>query len=232
MRYLILVLAVIFAAMPFFTPFNGFAPDRYPIPQVDPAIQPAGWAFSIWGVIYAGLIIHAIFGVLRANDPAWSDKKFPLAISLAIGVIWLPVAGYSPVWATLLILVMLFGAVLALFSGRPANEPWRMDLPLGLYAGWLSAASFVSVALLFAGYGVLFDDLGWARILLPVAILFASAIQWNLGFAPGYSAAVIWALIGIIVQAWTPHTDVAILAGLGIVMLGGVLLATYRGKIA
>jgi len=232
MRFLILFLAVAFAAMPFFTRFNGFEPSLYPIPQEDPAIQPAGWAFSIWGVIYVALIVHAVYGVLRADDPAWSNKKFPLAISLAVGVIWLPVAGYSPVWATLLILIMLFGALLALFFGLTAREPWRMDLPLGLYAGWLTAASFVSLGLLTAGYGLILGDVGWAQVLLPAAVLFAATIQWNLGFVPGYGAAVIWALIGVVAQAASPHPDVAILAGIGIVVLGGVLLATYRRKMA
>ncbi|SOH93481.1 TspO and MBR related proteins [Monaibacterium marinum] len=224
MRYLNLILAILFAAMPFFTPFNGFSPDRYPIPQGNPAIQPAGWAFSIWGLIYLGLILHT-------GREAIVQKVKPdlmLTLSLSIGVIWLPVAGYSPVWATILILIMLFGAVCAMLNRA---QPLA-TVPLGLYAGWLSAASFVSIALLAAGYGIAFDDLGWARVLLPVAVLFAAAIQWRAGFAPAYSVAVIWALIGIIAQARTVHVDVAIIAGLGITTLIGVLLATYRRKIA
>lgn len=232
MRYLVLALAISFAAMPFFTPFDGFDPQRYPVPQENPAIQPAGWAFAIWGPIYLALIVHAGFGVLRKEAAGWTATRAPLAVSLAIGTIWLPVAGVSPVWATVLILVMLAGALMALFAGRPAHAELALDLPLGLYAGWLSAASFVSLALLAAGYGLVFDDLGWARILLPVAVAFAGLMQWRMGFVPGYAVAVIWALIGVVATSLGTHTDIAIIAVAGIGVLMGVLLATYRRKMA
>lgn len=232
MRYLILILAVLFAAMPFFTPFSGFDPDRYPVPQVDPAIQPAGWAFAIWGPIYLALIAHAAIGLRHADSSGWRAGRGPLAVSLAVGAIWLPVAGVSPVWATVLILVMLTGALTALFAGRSARAPWALDLPLGLYAGWLSAASFVSLALLGAGYGIGFDDVGWALVLLPAAVAFAGIVQWQLGFVPGYAAAVIWALIGVIAKSYGSQTEIAALSALGIVTLVGVLLATTRRKTA
>ena len=232
MRYLVLALAIVFAIVPFFTPFDGFDPERYPMPQRDPAIQPAGWAFSIWGIIYLGLIVHAAIGVTRGDAAGWRESRAPLAVSLAVGAIWLPVAGVSPVWATVLIWVMLIGALMALFAGRRAGEPWRVDLPLGLYAGWLSAASFVSLALLGAGWGVLFDDLGWARVLLPVAVGFAALMLWSMGFVPGYAAAVAWALVGIVAKSWGVHMDVALMALAGIAALGGVLLATTRRKSA
>ena len=52
-----------FAASPFLSEgFNGFAPDQFPVPQDDPPVQPAGYAFSIWGVIYLWLIVGTGFG--------------------------------------------------------------------------------------------------------------------------------------------------------------------------
>jgi hypothetical protein len=70
---LVLVAAVAFAVMPFFTdPFTGFGPDRFPVPVDDPPIQPAGWAFAIWGVIYLWLLASAGFGLIkRDTDPGW-----------------------------------------------------------------------------------------------------------------------------------------------------------------
>ena len=232
MRYLVFALAVLFAVVPFFTSFDGFDPGLYPVPQEDPAIQPAGWAFSIWGVIYLALIVHAGFGIVRGDAPGWRESRVPLAISLAVGAAWLPVAQVSPVWATILIWVMLATALRALFLGRAAREPWTLDLPLGLYAGWLSAASFVSIALLLAGYGVVFDDVGWARIVLPLAIAFAGLMLWRMGFVPGYGVAVAWALFGIVMKSWGVHWTVVVIAAAGIALVGGVLLATTRRKSA
>lgn len=62
--YLILILTIAFAVSPAFTtPFSGFSVHQLPIPQIDPPIQPAGYAFSIWGLIYSWLIVSAVFGV-------------------------------------------------------------------------------------------------------------------------------------------------------------------------
>jgi len=46
---LVLIAALAFAITPFLSPeFGGFDPNLYPMPQDDPPVQPAGWAFSIW----------------------------------------------------------------------------------------------------------------------------------------------------------------------------------------
>ena len=54
------ILALAFALAPALTnPFTGFTADQLPVPQIDPPIQPAGYAFAIWGLIYLWLIASA-----------------------------------------------------------------------------------------------------------------------------------------------------------------------------
>ena len=112
---LVLIVAIAFAIAPFLSPeFGGFDPDKYPIPQRNPAVQPAGWAFSIWGPIYLWLIAHAVLGAFKfRQDAAWDKGRIALALSLAVGAIWLPVALLSPIWATLLIWIMLIAGLIA-----------------------------------------------------------------------------------------------------------------------
>src|SRR6056297_3673371 len=95
---LTLTAALAFALSPFANDgFNGFAPDQYPIPQDDPPVQPAGYAFGIWGPIYLWLVAHALWGLVRRSDsPAWDATRWPLALSLAVGAAWLPIAQVSP----------------------------------------------------------------------------------------------------------------------------------------
>ena len=53
---LVLLAALAFALSPLLSSgFNGFAPDQFPIPQDNPPVQPAGYAFAIWGLIYLWL---------------------------------------------------------------------------------------------------------------------------------------------------------------------------------
>ena len=73
--YLTLLLTATFVLSPLVTnPFSGFRADQLPIPQIEPPVQPAGYAFAIWGLIYSWLAISALFGVAkRAEDDA--DRK-------------------------------------------------------------------------------------------------------------------------------------------------------------
>lgn len=193
--------ALAFAVSPFLVPeFRGFNPDLYPNPQVDPPVQPAGYAFAIWSVIYLWLLLHAGMGLWRYRDDRfWDQGRMALILSLTVGAIWLPVAVASPIWATVLIWVMLISAIAALISMAGATPNWAASLPVGLYAGWLTAASFVSIGLLGAGYGFWFEEFGWALTALSLATAFTLIAQqhirlWTYGFG------VIWGFLGVAVQ--------------------------------
>jgi hypothetical protein len=216
---LVLVAGLAFAVSPFFsTGFNGFAPDQFPIPQNDPPIQPAGYAFSIWGIIYIWLLIHAATGLFqRAEDPEWRAMRWPLTVSLGVGASWIAVAQTSPVAATAQIWLMLIAALVALYRS-PRVDRWRAQEPIALYAGWLTAASFVSIGLIGAGHGILFGATGWGFAALAATLVFALTVQTTLARAPAYGGAVIWALIGIAVANGTsaPLMTAAALAGAGL----------------
>ncbi|MEM7490315.1 MAG: hypothetical protein AAF390_14435 [Pseudomonadota bacterium] len=198
---LVLLATLAFAISPAFTPgFGGFEPSQFPVPQDDPPVQPAGYAFSIWGIIYLWLLASAAFGLWkRRQDPAWDATRVPLLVSLAVGAIWLSVAVASPIWATVLIWVMLFGALGALLR-TPADDPWLLRAPIGLYAGWLTAASAVSLGLLAPGWGVPpFGAEGWAIAALSVGLAIGIAIL-RARASLLYGVAIVWALVAVTVR--------------------------------
>jgi hypothetical protein len=95
---LILLLATLaFGVAPFVTPpFTGYDPALFPVRIDRPAIQPAGYAFAIWSVIYLWLIVHAVYGLWqRAAAPAWGPSRLPLAAAVLVGAEWLSIAGAS-----------------------------------------------------------------------------------------------------------------------------------------
>mgnify|MGYP006879618551 CR=1 FL=1 len=87
MAVLVAGVAVAFAASPLLVPgFGGFRADQFPVAQVNAPVQPAGYAFAIWGVIYVWLVIGALFGVFaRARAVDWQPMRAPLLLSLAVG---------------------------------------------------------------------------------------------------------------------------------------------------
>ncbi len=221
---LVLLAAIAFAISPFLNPeFGGFDPGRYPIPQINPPVQPAGYAFAIWGLIYLWLLIHSALGLWRyGSDADWDQTRAPLLLSLCVGMFWLPVALISPIWATVMIWIMLAGAVMAMIRAGSGAPEWALQLPLGLYAGWLSAASFVSTGLLGAGYGIIMGEIGWAVLALVLAMGFAAMVQHR---CPGnwtYGAAVAWGFAAIAVANLGAVPMVVAFASVAALLMAGL----------
>jgi hypothetical protein len=219
------LLSLSFAASPLFVDgFGGYEPEQFPVPQDNPPVQPAGYAFGIWGLIYAWLVIGLAWGLFKApRGEQWHDMRRPLSVSLAVGTFWLAVAVHSPVWATVLIWIMLLSALAAVFLA-PVNDRIWAAWPVGLYAGWLSAASCVSLGLLAAGNGWL-DEVTAGLLFLGLAIVIGCFVQSALGRTPTYGFAVIWALVAAGVANWPDTPVVAYLAGGGVLVL---LVPTLR----
>ncbi|MFV1598905.1 MULTISPECIES: tryptophan-rich sensory protein [unclassified Phaeobacter] len=220
MAYLTLALALAFAAAPLITdPFTGYTADQLPYPQPDPVIQPIGPAFSIWIVIYIWLIVGAGFGVFRAPEGStWHEMRKPLSISLAIGVCWLWVANSSPILATILIIAMTVTAILAMRRAGRNKRVWKRG-PVGLYAGWLTAASAVSISIILPGYGLMNPQLAGV-ICLTAALAVGLLVQADSPSAWTYTVAICWAIGGIIINQWGSDNWLIIaLAGLGWIAL-------------
>ena len=204
-------------------PFTGFRADQLPVPQIRPPVQPAGYAFAIWGVIYIWLVVSAGFGLLRrgrAED--WDHVRWPLILSLLAGTPWLWVATRSALAAGVLIFVMLVPALIALIRAPLRDRLW-LRTPLALYAGWLTAASCVSLATVAAGYGVGagigMGAMVWATIAILLAFVIARATQTRRADTPEYSAAVVWALVAVVVANGGDRPGLAALAAVGAVAL-------------
>jgi hypothetical protein len=193
-----------------------------PIPQIDPPLQPAGYAFAIWGLLYGWLLVSAVYGVLRRReDEDWNRVRGPLCLSLAAGVPWLSVATQNAVAALVLIWAMALPAIVATLRA-PEVDRWWLAAPVSLYAGWLTAASVVATATVGAGYGVGPDSLGWAWIGLVIALALALVVQTR--HAPLlYGVAVAWALIGVVVSNLGDQIPLAVaaLGGAAVVLAAG-----------
>jgi hypothetical protein len=226
----ILLLATIaFGIAPFVTPpFTGYDPDMFPVRIERPSIQPAGYAFSIWSVIYLWLIAHAVFGLWkRADDPAWARVRWPLSVAVAVGSVWLSIAGQSAIWGTVTIWIMAAAAIIAFLRADPDVDRWMLSGPTAIFAGWLSAAAAVSTGVLIAGYGWL-GDTGSAVAMLALVLAIAVTVQMRRPAMPVYGLTVIWALVGVIVANAEANLTVAVLAALGIAIIAITLWTTRR----
>lgn len=203
-------------------PFSGFREDQLPLPQIDPPVQPAGYAFAIWGLIYGWLVVSAGFGLwARSSDPAWTRMRGPLIVSLALGTPWLWIATQSAIWATVLIFAMA-GAALLAARRSPDHDRWLAHAPVAIYAGWLTAAAFVSLGTTAAGHGVLTGATGRAWLGLAGATLTGLAMLLALRRRLEYALTLAWALIGIIVANGSDPLTISLGAAGAIGLIAGV----------
>lgn len=223
---LTLAAATAFVVSPFLSQgFGGFDPGLFPVPQDRPPVQPAGYAFAIWGPIYLALLALAAYGLFaRAEDAAWDAPRWPLMASLILGAPWIAVAQTSATMATVLIWAMLVTALAALARATgPGREGWLRAAPIALYAGWLTAASWVSIGLMLGGFGVTSATTA-AWIALAGAAITAAAVQSRIPSAPLYGAAVAWALVAVAVRNWGETTSLALAAALAAATMAALAL--------
>lgn len=226
---LILALATLaFGLAPFLGPsFTGYDPAQFPVRIDRPAIQPAGYAFAIWSVIYLWLVLHAGFGLWkRPESPAWDRVRWPLIVAVGIGTVWQAIALQSAVWGTVTIWIMAAGALAAFLRADPATDRWLLSGPTAIFAGWLTAASAVSTGVLVAGLGWLGDTVA-AAAMLALVLAIAVTVQLRRPAMPVYGLTVIWALVGVIAANWGEQMVVAGAAAVGVLVM---LAALAQGR--
>lgn len=224
---LTLIFTATFIASSAFSDFMGYDQGQVPVPQADPPVQPAGWAFAIWGVIYLGLALSALYGVARRrDDPVWDRVRDPLIVALAAGTPWLEVAERSGIWATALIVVMWAATVTAMRRATSQDRFW-LRLPVSLLAGWLTAATLVSLGSTLSGYGI-GTPVAMALVMIGSALVAALVIQKSAPEAWAYVVPVNWALFAIAMKNGSAVPSVTVLAAAGIVVLTIAVAASYR----
>lgn len=241
LRLLVLLAAVIQIAFPLFV--NPFRDGEQPVRSGAPSqIEPAGYAFAVWGPIYLAAVAYAIWQLTAAGraDPV-AARIAPLALVLYAGSsLWLTAAKYGPLWATMPILAVMavcavVSLVLATSSGSHSLQRfWFLIIPFGLYAGWTVCATFVNVAEVAPAYGFGRFGLsiqGYAVLSIATLTVVVAAILWlgrgNLVFA----ATVIWAIAAIIVAGVQRGADSRVLTAAAIALVA-VVVATAVSKLS
>lgn len=226
---LLLVATIGFALTPAVVPpVAGYNPALFPVQIARPMIQPAGYAFAIWGVIYVWLITHAVFGVwLKRDVPEWDAPRLWLIAAALLGSLWLVVSPDYPRTATGVIWAMLVAALGAFLRTPTEPDRWMLSAPVAMLAGWVSAAAAVALGVILARDGYLPDMLS-AVVMLALVLAIAVTVQMRKPAMPVYGLTVIWALAGVIWANRTTSMTVAVIAASGIAVIALTLLAIRK----
>jgi benzodiazapine receptor len=161
---------------------------------------PAGYVFSIWGLIYIGLIAYAAYQFLP------SQRENP---RLRATGWWIFLWHYELFPLTLVAMLVLLGTLLITYLGLragqtapPTAETWAVRVPFSIYLGWITVATIANVSdvlwsLRWKGFGIAPE--AWMLIMLIAVFIIASWMNLVRGDV-AFALVIIWALAGIVVQ--------------------------------
>ncbi|MET0990918.1 MAG: TspO/MBR family protein [Lacisediminihabitans sp.] len=173
-------------------------------------IAPAGPAFSIWSVIYLGLIAYAIWQLLprQRSDPRQRVLGYPIAVTLLLNAAWILSIQFGALALSVPIIVVLLAALVYAFfltlRTRPktAVEAIVADGTVGLYLGWVCVATAANITAFlvdagFAGWGIPRDvwSVGVVAVAGAVGVLLAVRGRGRLAPAASLSWGLAWVAV-------------------------------------
>lgn len=172
-------------------------------------VTPIGWAFSIWGPLFFGSVIFALWQAMPATrrNSLIDQIGWPAAFAFFGNGLWatytqladLTVLSSIIIAATLASLLIVLRRFTVFDRAFTTQERWIVVLPLSALAAWLTAATIVNISAMLQYHGI-FDagpkPLLAAGIILVGGIVAATATARSKG-NPYYAGTFLWALFGI-----------------------------------
>lgn len=214
-------------------PLNGLTTgevsDLYPTYFV-----PAGYVFTIWSLIYLGIIVFALYQ-LKTQAGTIMPIRLWFIISCVANSVWIVLWHYGYIYFTVPVMVVLLVSLIMIYQQSKLMpigkkfEYWCVRAPFSVYLGWISVATIANIsAALYAanwnGFGLAPQI--WSVIMMSIAAVLAiSMLLREKDYL--YALVIVWALIGIGVR----FGDIAIiynsayaLAGLVTIGIVGVCI--------
>ena len=169
---------------------------------------PAGYVFSIWGIIYLGWLAFILFQFRpsQTESPRLRRLGYLFALSNLANAAWLFCWHYNLFGLSVLVMLTLLGLLIASYLRLDVNrsdvspvEYWSVDVLFSIYLGWISVATIANITdwLYFVGWsGFGIPGQTWAVIMLVVASVLGLIMALTRRDA-AYLAVFVWAFAGI-----------------------------------
>jgi hypothetical protein len=192
---------------------------------------PAGYVFSIWGLIYIGLIAYAIYQALpsQRENPRLRATGWWIALGGLANSAWIFLWHYNQFPLTLVAMLFLLATLIVTYLrlgiGRTtitSGEKWAVHLPFSIYLGWITVATVANISdvldfLKWDRFGIAPEI--WMSIVLAAVLVIAVLMNFTRRDV-AYAAVLLWALAGISVkQASVPTVVIPTWITFGLVAL-------------
>lgn len=203
-------------------------------------ITPAGYVFSIWGIIYILLGIFVVYQALPGEQIGQFRKRIGwfFVLSSIANIVWLFLWQFEYLSLSVVLMFLLLAALILIYlrlgigkSSVTVREKLAVHMPFSVYLGWITVASIANVAATLVSFN--WDGFGinsetWAILVIIVALVITTlVIATRKDIA--YALVIIWALLGIAAKQSGNQTIVMlteISAAIVVIALAAIILLT------
>lgn len=172
---------------------------------------PAGYVFSIWGLIYLALIAFGIYQALpsQRQNPRLEKVGYWFLLSCLANIAWLFCWHYELFTLSMVMMLVLLVSLIIIYlrldigvARVSKTEFWLVNVPFSLYLGWITVATIANATSLldfynWSGWGI--SPQVWAVIMLAAAGVISAVMSLTRADVV-YSLVIIWAVTGIAVK--------------------------------
>jgi len=209
--------------------------DRY-----DTLFTPAGYAFSIWGIIFLGMLALSVFHIYRAffaaKDNSFIEQTGPWFILANIfnGLwvwFWLTEkTEFTPILMIGILISLLTIIVRSNMNRTKADFGIKLfhRIPIAIYAGWISVALIANIGAVLVKSkwgGEPLSPVIWTYILISIATA-VNFIMIHQRKLIAFGLVGVWALSAIAVKQWEPQSNLAWFALACAVFISVIAIAT------
>ncbi|MBC7348884.1 MAG: tryptophan-rich sensory protein [Candidatus Aminicenantes bacterium] len=224
---------------------TGQLSDKYPNLFV-----PAGFTFSIWGVIYLLLAVFIFFSLKQALTgreifPAFKRLGSLFFLTCLVNAGWIFAWHYEKLILSLLVMLTLLILLILIYQrldSRPYDEIQRdkfpAKLPFSIYLAWISVATVANVTAVLVGlrwnrFGL--SEQFWTVLMLAVVLILTVIFIFKKKDYL-YALTIIWALLGILYKrnqdtaSADRAVEIAVLFSIAIIFLVLIIRASRLKK--
>jgi len=172
---------------------------------------PAGYVFSIWGLIYLGLIVFAIYQArpTQRENPRLRAAGWWISLGGLANIAWIFLWHYEHFVLTLVAMLVLLATLIITYlnlgigRNKASNaETWLVRVPFSIYLGWISVATVANITevldfVKWNGFGIAPEV--WMGIVLAAVLLIGVLMNFTRRDV-AYTLVILWALAGISVK--------------------------------
>ena len=184
---------------------TGEVSDKY-----ENIFTPAGFTFSIWGIIYLSLIILTVYltvGLIRKKSRSINyikDMGYFFFISSILNSVWIFLWHYELLGASIFVMLGILVSLIIIYRKihlSSTNYRW-LTVPFSIYLGWISVATIANITAwqTAINWGRLGRTESFWYVILLIVIILLTGFFLKIFKDYIFTLVILWSLTGILAK--------------------------------